>query len=100
MFRDEIHCRLFQHCREAVISGHTKTSKADKSSTFEIMDEEEFCELEDTVVFFHTQKNIPASRSSINTKWSTTKKVLGLRFQPLNYYAFPLARRRRRKLQR
>ena len=37
------------------------------------MDEEEFRELEDTVVFFHTQKHT-GIEIEINTKWSATKK--------------------------
>ena len=43
IFRNESDCRLFQHSREAVISGNTKSGKADKSSTFEIMDEVLHC---------------------------------------------------------
>ena len=58
---------LFQHSREAVISGNTKSGKVDKSSTFEIMDQEEFRELEDTVTFFHNQKHT-SIKIEVNTK--------------------------------
>jgi hypothetical protein len=63
MFRDESDCRLFQHSREleAIISGYTKTGKADKSPTFEIMGEEQFCELGIQSSSF-ILRNIPASR--------------------------------------
>jgi hypothetical protein len=56
-----------------VISGNTKSGKADRSTTFEIMDEEEFKELEETAMHFHRQK-YSSLKIEVDTKWSITKK--------------------------